>query len=61
MKYPKPIMSITELTQLGYSRSMLNQWVHIKGFPAFKTSKKKKAKWLIDTDKLDDWIEKSRL
>lgn len=32
MKYPKPIMSITELVKLGFSYHALKQWVHIKGF-----------------------------
>lgn len=30
MKYPKPMMSITELTALGFSRDYLQKAVHCK-------------------------------
>lgn len=59
MNYPKPIMSITELTKLGYSRALLNQWVHIKGFPCFK-SDTKRGKYFIRVTDMDKWLEKTR-
>lgn len=57
MKYPKSIMSITELTQLGYSRALLNQWVHIKGFPCFKNNCKR-GKYFINVNAMEKWLEK---
>lgn len=59
MVYTKSLMSITELVKLGYSRAVLNDWVHIYDFPALKTSPK--GKWLIDTTKLEKWLLKHKL
>lgn len=53
MKYPKLIMSITELTELGFSRDYLKRCTHIKGFPGTRTSKK--GKWMIDTEEFEKW------
>lgn len=59
MNYPKRMMSITELTEMGYGRRTLNNWSHIRGFPVIRTSKSKRAKQLVNTDKLDQWIDKN--
>ena len=39
MTYPRPFMSITELTELGLPRSYLKQLSRIKGAPIIKTLK----------------------
>lgn len=59
MEYNKPLMPITELVNLGYSREVLNDWVHIKDFPARRTSPR--GKWLIETAKLEKWMIKHKL
>lgn len=59
MEYEKKLMSITELVLLGYSRDVLNNWVHITDFPCRRTSPK--GKWLIDTAKLEKWLSKHKL
>ena len=54
MHYPKPIMKITQLNELGFSRDFLNRAVHHKGQGfAHKTSEK--GDWLIDTDEFEKW------
>ncbi|MCT4544596.1 MAG: hypothetical protein N4A63_13725 [Vallitalea sp.] len=60
MEYPKSVMSITELTQLGYSRALLNQWVHIKGFPCFK-SNAKRGKYFIRVIDMEKWINARKI
>lgn len=53
MNYPKPIMSITELTKLGFSRDYLKRCIHIKGFPGTRTSPN--GKWIVDTEEFEKW------
>lgn len=53
MQYPKPIMSITELTTLGFSRETLKQYTRIKGFPGTKTPGG--GKWIVDTEEFEKW------
>lgn len=57
-KYPKQIMTITELVEMGYPRRMLIRYVHIPGFPARRISPEKNSPWLIDTDKFSEWYDK---
>ncbi len=54
MQYPKPLMSIPELSKMGYPERELRNLVHVTGFPARRL--KKGGKWLIDTAKLDRWL-----
>lgn len=56
MEFPKQIMYISELEQLGFSRPVLERWVHIKTFPAFRTGKK--GRWQVDTSRLEPWLKK---
>lgn len=53
-KYPKLLMSITELVQMGYSKTDLKNYTRIKDFPCVRTQGG--GKYLIQTDKLDSWI-----
>lgn len=55
MKYPKPLMSLAELREIGYSRNELLKYAHMKDSPATLTSGR--GKFLFDTEKL----EKKRL
>lgn len=48
MTYPKPIMSITELMALGFSRDFLNQCAHRKG-QTYASKTLGGGKWLFDT------------
>lgn len=56
--FPKKMMSITELTKLGYPRETLVQASRAKGSPCIRTSKAVNAKILFDTNKLDPFLEK---
>lgn len=49
MKYPKAIMSITELTKLGYSRTELLRAAHHHLAPRYIMTTSKKGKFLFDT------------
>lgn len=52
MRYPKPIMSITELSEMGFNARLLHNYCHVAGQQfAFKTSPR--GKWLIDTERFD--------
>lgn len=56
MQFPKRIMSITELVNMGFAREQVRCFVRIPGEHAFKTAGK--GKWLIDTVELDKLIKK---
>lgn len=56
MDYPKQIMSISELVEMGYSREELKRYTRIKGVPAYKTIGG--GKWYFKTTLLDAWIDK---
>jgi hypothetical protein len=51
MKYPKPLMSLSELRELGYSRNELLEYAHMKDSPATRTIGGRK--FLFDTEKLE--------
>ena len=57
MKYPKPIMTINELVELGYGRSYLNDLCHDPE-QRFATRSRNGGRWYIDTEKLDAYLEK---
>ena len=59
MTYPKPLMSITEMTKLGYSRDYLNRIAHHKLAYKYvrRTSNKKKAKIKFDVEVLEKLIK----
>lgn len=54
LQYPKPIMSLTELTELGFSRNYLNQMAHRRNQKCCtRVSDKGKSKFLFDVEKLE--------
>jgi hypothetical protein len=54
MQYPKPIMSVTELTELGFTRNYLYQMSRRKGQKyCTKVSNNGKSKLIFDTDKFE--------
>lgn len=55
MKYEKPLMSVTELTQYGYSRDYLNQLANAQGAPVVWTPGGGKV--LFDTEKLEEFMK----
>lgn len=58
MVYPKPLMSISELVAMGYSRWDLRCYANAKGAPVRRTIGKGKV--FYETDKLDDFIQKQQ-
>ena len=52
MKYPKPLMSLSELRKLGFSRNELLEYGHMKDSPATRTIGGRK--FLFDTEKLEE-------
>lgn len=54
MTYPKPLMSITELVEMGYSRDTLNDYSRVKDAPIIWT--RGGGKILFQTEYLDDFI-----
>ena len=55
MKYPKAIMTIQELREMGFPRRDLEAYTREKDFPAHKTAGGRR--WLVHTDELDEFIE----
>lgn len=55
MEYPKALMTISELVEMGYARRTLERNVHKPGFPARKAGQGKKAPWRIDTKEFEKW------
>lgn len=59
MKFPKPIMSITELTEMGFSRDVLQKMFYKYGYPlAFKETGTRTCPIKFDTALLDKQIMK---
>ena len=54
MNYPKPLMSITELVNMGYSRWDLKCYANAKGAPVMRTVGGGKV--FFQTDKLEEFI-----
>ncbi len=52
MEYPKPIMSISELTKLGFSDAYLREAVRAKD-QRFATRTSPRGKYMIDTAKFE--------
>lgn len=53
MIYPKQLMSITELVELGFSRNQLNTYARDPSAPVIKSGR---GKALFDTTKMDDYL-----
>lgn len=55
MKYPKKIMSVTEMCSLGFSRYYLNCCTHSKYRDKFvtRTSHNRNGRQMIDTDEFE--------
>lgn len=59
MSYPKPIMTISELTELGYSSKVLRQIFVSVGYPvAFKEKNSKTAAIKFNVAELDKYLKK---
>lgn len=56
MNYPKRLMSIKELSSLGYAEATLRKYARAKGSPIVLTAGG--GKIYFDTDRLDAFIEK---
>lgn len=56
MNYPKKLMSIKELSSLGYAEATLRKYARAKGSPIVLTAGG--GKILFDTDRLDSFVEK---
>lgn len=56
MNYPKPLMSITELETMGFSKRALIQYAHIanQNF-TMRNNVGKKGKILFDTEEFEKW------
>lgn len=54
MRYPKPIMSLSELAELGFPRRELNKNVHARG-QTFARKTTGGGKWLFDTVEYELW------
>ncbi len=59
MTYPKPIMSVTEMSKLGFSKDFLYQAIHSRYGTSFarRTGNSKNAKYYIDTEKFNKLYE----
>ncbi|NLC96880.1 MAG: hypothetical protein GX675_04865 [Erysipelotrichaceae bacterium] len=55
--FPKKIMKISELEEMGFPRQLLYQVCHSKNSPAFKISAGKNSQWHIDTEKFQKYLE----
>lgn len=55
MIFPKPLMSISELRQMGFSDYELRKYVHARGCPVVKSPGG--GKYKIDTEKFPAWLE----
>ena len=53
MIYPKQLMTITELAEMGFSRYKLNMYANDPLAPVIKSGR---GKALFDTTKLDDYL-----
>ena len=53
MKYPKQIMSISELVQLGFSRELLYKAAHARGNERYTLRTPGRGKILFDTERFD--------
>ncbi|SHI44578.1 hypothetical protein [Parasporobacterium paucivorans] len=53
MNYPKPLMSISELTELGFSRDYLKRIVHHKQAVKFANRTSRGGKFIIDTEEFE--------
>ena len=57
MQYPKAIMSITELSELGYPVEFLRQLARADGAPCFRQSESRNGKVFFYTDQLEKFID----
>lgn len=56
MQYAKPLMTITELVEMGFSRYELNEIIHDSDAPVLWSAGKGKAR--IITEEFDDYLKK---
>ena len=57
MDYPKKIMSVSELAELGFSKEFLRQIAHAPGAPVFRLDGRN-SKIHFNTQYLDEFIER---
>lgn len=55
MNFPKKIMTITEISQLGFSRRYLQDCAHIQG-NKFALRRGTRGKFMIDTDEFNKFL-----
>ncbi len=58
MEYPKKIMTISEMTKMGYTRYTLMNFVHIPG-QKFAFRSQGGGKWYFDVDEFDKFIRRN--
>lgn len=56
MKYPKQLMTITELNKMGYPKRETQRLCRVEDFPCRRSGQSIKATYLIETDYLDEWL-----
>lgn len=60
MEYPKPIMSLSDLKNMGFPSDLLYQAANAKGSGSFKAGVQgKTSKWYFKTDDFDKWLQKN--
>ena len=59
MEYPKKLMSVTELSKMGFSKTFLWQLAHAKHAPIIRGNAINSKIYFI-TDDLDEFIERQR-
>lgn len=60
MKYPRPLMTVSELCEMGFSRTQLRELARSRGQKCcFRMSAKYGSKILIDTEKLEKELQKN--
>jgi len=57
MKYPKQVMTISELSLMGFPRSYLERACHAhdQSFAFLQNPFKKRSVWLFDTEQFEIW------
>lgn len=61
MQYPKPLMSISEMVELGYSKDYLKRIVHHRLAYRFADRTSARGKFRIDTEEFEKLRKKGAL
>lgn len=58
MNYPKQVMSLSELKEIGFPASLLYQAANARGSGSFKSGTGgKTSQWYFKTDELNKWLD----